>query len=376
MDEVNVFFSGIIRAADERLTTGVTEQRANATRLRLISIVGGIVIIMVVGGAAVTVVRYTRENSRARTEVECLNASLEQRVAARTADLARANAEIQRFAHIVSHDLRAPLVNIVGFTGELENGLTSLRRLEGRSEPAGARRSGAAGGPRRRDRDLPEAIGFHPLLDPRRWSNLIGAILKLSREGRRRLQAERIDLGGDHHRRRRGDPASACRRPGGKINFDLQVNRLIQTDRPVAGADPRQPAGQRRQVPRRTERPLQHRRPTRARSPGDRVDHRGRRQRPRHRRARSGARVRSVPPLRHAGPARARASASPMCRALVRNLGGDISVTSELGAGHDLPPDDAAGAAAAEPIAACRTKVLRTEVAAGHARRCGREGGM
>ena len=30
MDEANVFFSGIVRAADERLTTGVGEQRANA----------------------------------------------------------------------------------------------------------------------------------------------------------------------------------------------------------------------------------------------------------------------------------------------------------------------------------------------------------
>ena len=36
------------------------------------------------------------------------------------ADLQAANDEIQRFAYIVSHDLRAPLVNIMGFTSELE----------------------------------------------------------------------------------------------------------------------------------------------------------------------------------------------------------------------------------------------------------------
>ena len=35
MDEANVFLSGIVRAADRRLTEGVEEQRANAAMLRL-----------------------------------------------------------------------------------------------------------------------------------------------------------------------------------------------------------------------------------------------------------------------------------------------------------------------------------------------------
>ena len=123
MDEANVFFSGIISATDERLTTVVAEQKANATLLRLFSIISGIVIVIVIGTAAVTVVRYTRELRRARTEVSVLNAGLEQRVEARTADLQRANADIQRFVQIISHDLRAPLVSIVGFTAELEDSL-------------------------------------------------------------------------------------------------------------------------------------------------------------------------------------------------------------------------------------------------------------
>ena len=69
MDEANVFFSGIIRAADERLTTSVGEQSANATWLRWFSIIGGIIIVVVVGGAAITVLRYTRELGVARDEV-------------------------------------------------------------------------------------------------------------------------------------------------------------------------------------------------------------------------------------------------------------------------------------------------------------------
>ncbi len=60
------------------------------------------------------------EVQRARGQLASANQRLEQRVAERTADLRESNAEIQRFAYIVSHDLRAPLVNIMGFTSELQ----------------------------------------------------------------------------------------------------------------------------------------------------------------------------------------------------------------------------------------------------------------
>ena len=48
------------------------------------------------------------------------NRNLEALVEARVGDLKLANKEIQRFAYIVSHDLRAPLVNVLGFTSELD----------------------------------------------------------------------------------------------------------------------------------------------------------------------------------------------------------------------------------------------------------------
>ncbi len=60
------------------------------------------------------------EVQRARGQLASANQRLEQRVAERTAELRESNAEIQRFAYIVSHDLRAPLVNIMGFTSELQ----------------------------------------------------------------------------------------------------------------------------------------------------------------------------------------------------------------------------------------------------------------
>lgn len=103
MDEANVFLAGIISAADERLTAGVSEQRANAAMLRWVSIGGGIVIVLVVAGVIVTVVRYTREIAQARDEVRNLNTSLEGRVTARTADLARARDRAEVLVAEVNH---------------------------------------------------------------------------------------------------------------------------------------------------------------------------------------------------------------------------------------------------------------------------------
>jgi two-component sensor histidine kinase len=103
MDEANVFLSGIIQSADDRLTRGVAEQRENAAMLRLASIVGGIIIVIVVGGVIVTVVRYTREIAQARDEVRDLNTSLEQRVERRTVDLARARDRAEVLLAEVNH---------------------------------------------------------------------------------------------------------------------------------------------------------------------------------------------------------------------------------------------------------------------------------
>ena len=187
MDEANVFFSGIIRAADQRLTAGVEEQRANAAWLRTFSIVGALVIVAMVGAATTSLLLYMRELRAARDEVAALNAGLERRVADRTADLAEANEDIKQFAHIVSHDLRAPLVNILGFTAEIENSVRDMAALD--EQAAGRDAPGRA----RIGEDLAEALGFIRSSGSK-MDRLINAILKLSREGRRALQSEEVDL--------------------------------------------------------------------------------------------------------------------------------------------------------------------------------------
>ena len=167
-------------------------QDARNTRLWLmgVSLVGGLMIVFLAAVSVAEVRRAAAVQREAQKQLELVNAGLEERVQERTAALQTANQEIQRFAYIVSHDLRSPLVNIMGFTSELE---ALHRDLYERLKVSGAPQAAIEAIEKEIGKDFDESLGFIKAAIGK-MDRLINAVLRLSRVGHQEFKLEPVDL--------------------------------------------------------------------------------------------------------------------------------------------------------------------------------------
>ncbi len=159
-----------------------------------------VVLIIIVALISILIVRRAnRAMEKAQAVLRDANNELEANVTARTTELRAANEEIQKFAYIVSHDLRSPLVNIMGFTSELETlkGELFQKLTELRSERKSAGAPSSPGALVPEDQtiadDFEEALSFIKA-SITKMDRLINAVLTISREGNRSLRPEDIDM--------------------------------------------------------------------------------------------------------------------------------------------------------------------------------------
>lgn len=108
---------------------------------------------------------------RAEAQVLALNRTLEARVALRTRELTQANQELETFAYSVSHDLRAPLRSIDGFSKLLAERHADAIDETGHEHLARVRNAAS------------------------RMGELIESLLKMSRVGRGGMNPIPLDLG-------------------------------------------------------------------------------------------------------------------------------------------------------------------------------------
>ena len=120
---------------------------------------------------AVAVLVDVSARVRAEEEVRRLNAELEVRVERRTEELVAKSKELEAFAYSISHDLRAPLRAIDGFSRMIEEDQAARLDDEGRR--------------------LLGIVRFNAV----RMAQLIDDLLAFSRAGRQDLRRSRVDTG-------------------------------------------------------------------------------------------------------------------------------------------------------------------------------------
>lgn len=110
------------------------------------------------------------ESRKIQEEIRQLNLELEQRVADRTAELEVANKEMESFSYSVSHDLRAPLRSLDGFSQAILEDYAALLNEQGKNYLNRIRTAS------------------------QKMAHLIDDLLRLSRISRQTMKSETVDL--------------------------------------------------------------------------------------------------------------------------------------------------------------------------------------
>ncbi|MCX6164011.1 MAG: PAS domain S-box protein [Ignavibacteriae bacterium] len=116
------------------------------------------------------IVRDITERKRIEEEIRKLNEELEERVKERTSQLEESNKELEEFSYSVSHDLRAPLRAISGFSKLLNEDYYD-----------------------KIDEDGKEYL-IDIMNNSKRMANLIDDLLRLSRFGRKKIEKTEINM--------------------------------------------------------------------------------------------------------------------------------------------------------------------------------------
>jgi PAS domain S-box-containing protein len=121
------------------------------------------------------------ERRRAEREIGTLNKVLQEK-----------NLEMESFLYITTHDLRGPLVNIQGFSQNLQQYFGEIKELSARAglPPSEKSRAEELAGIK-----IPESLTFI-LEGSARMDAMLTALLKVSRLGRQELKPELVDAGG------------------------------------------------------------------------------------------------------------------------------------------------------------------------------------